>query len=82
MIINTKPNFKTVKVDTLKPGDTFAMPSVFRGVPEDFYIVIEPDYELDCDAGIYCVLLTNGELYRFDCSEDVIPVKLEATASF
>ena len=81
MIITTKNNFKTVKLDTLKPGDTFALPTTL-GVPDDFYIVVEPDYELDIDAGVYCVLLTNGELYRFDCYEDVIPIKLEATASF
>lgn len=81
MIINTKTDFKTVKLDTLKPGDVFIMPNAY-GTPEDFYIVIEPDYELDIDAGVYCVLLTNGELYRFDCCENVALVKFEATASF
>lgn len=81
MIINTKTNFKTVVLDTLKPGDVFIIPNA-HGTPEDFYIVIEPDYELDIDAGVYCVLLTNGELYRFDCCENVTPVKFEATASF
>ena len=81
MIINAKTNFKTVKLDTLKPGDVFALPTTC-GPIDDFYIVIEPDYELDYDAGVYCVLLTNGELYRFEYDQEVIPVKLEATASF
>lgn len=78
MEIKVKNIQKTVHLDTLKYGDTFFMPSD----PEVFYIAIEPDYELDYDAGVYCVNLKNGELYRFDCCEDVIPVKLEATASF
>ena len=81
MDITIKTNFKTVKLDTLKPGNVFIIPTAY-GTPEDFYIVIEPDYELDIDAGVYCVLLANGELYRFDCCENVTPVKLEATASF
>lgn len=81
MVINTKNSFKTVGLDTLNPGDTFALPAAV-GVPNDFYIVIEPDYELDYESGIYCVRLDNGELYHFDCYEDVIPVKLDATASF
>lgn len=78
MEIKVKHIQKTVNLDTLKYGDTFFMPSD----PEDFYIVIQADYELDFDAGVYCVNLGNGELYRFDYYADVIPVKLEATASF
>ena len=78
MEIKVKNIEKTVKLDTLKYGDTFFMTSD----PEDFYIVIEPDYELDYDAGVYCVNLRNGELYRYDDCEDVVPVKFEATASF
>jgi hypothetical protein len=78
MEIKVKSIQKTVRLDTLKYGDTFFMPSC----PEDFYIVIEPDYELDYDAGVYCVNLRNGELYRFDDCEDVVPVKFEATVSF
>lgn len=78
MEIKVKSIQKTVCLSTLNYGDTCFMPSD----PEDFYIVIEPDYELDYDAGIYCVNLRNGELYRFDACEDVVPVKLEATASF
>lgn len=78
MEIKVKNIQKTVHLDTLKHGDTFFMVSD----PEDFYIVIEPDYELDYDAGVYCVNLRNGELYRFDDCEDVVPVKFEATASF
>lgn len=78
MEIKVKNIQKIVHLDTLKYGDTFFMPSD----PEVFYIVIQPDYELDYDAGVYCVNLRNGELYRFDDCEDVIPVKFEATASF
>lgn len=78
MEIKVKNIKKTVKLDSLKYGDTFFMPSD----PEDFYIVIQADYELDFDAGVYCVNLKNGELYRFEYDEDVIPVKFEATASF
>lgn len=78
MEIKVKNIQKTVKLDSLKYGDTFFMPSD----PEVFYIVIQADYELDYDAGVYCVNLKNGELYRFDECEDAIPVKLEATASF
>ena len=81
MVINTKNTFKTVRLDTLKPGDTFALPTTC-GPIDDFYIVVEPDYELDFDAGIYCVNLRSGELYRFEYDEEVMPVKLEATASF
>lgn len=81
MEIKVKNTLKTVRLDTLKPGDTFALPAACSPIG-DFYIVVEPDYELDYDAGVYCVLLTNGELYRFEYDEDVIPVKLEATASF
>lgn len=78
MEIKVKNIQKTVHLGTLNYGDTCFMPSD----PEDFYIVIQADYELDYDAGVYCVNLRSGELYRFDECEDVIPVKFEATASF
>ena len=78
MEIKVKNTQKTVKLDSLNYGDTFFMPSD----PEDFYIVIQADYELDFDAGVYCVNLRSGELYRFEYDEEVMPVKFEATASF
>lgn len=78
MEIKVKNIQKTVKLDSLNYGEGFFMPSG----PEDFYIIIQADYELDFDAGVYCVNLRSGELYRFDYDEEVIPVKLEATASF
>ena len=78
MDITIKNIEKTVKLDALKYGDTFFMPLD----PEEFYIVIQADYELDIDAGVYCVNLRNGELFRFDYDEEVMPVKFEATASF
>lgn len=78
MEIKVKNIQKTVKLDSLNYGEGFFMSSD----PEDFYIIIRADYELDFDAGVYCVNLRSGELYRFDYDEEVIPVKLEATASF
>ena len=82
MYINFKNSHPTVELKTLNPGDVFVLADL-HGDPDEFYIVIEPDYELDTTgAGVYCVLLNNGELYRFLPYEDVIPVKLETTASF
>ena len=77
MDITVKNIEKTVKLDALKYGDTFFTPS-----DPEFYIVIQADYELDADAGVYCVNLRNGELFRFDYYEEVMPVKFKATASF
>lgn len=83
MYIKFKNSYSTVELKTLNPGDVFVLSDDLNGDPDDFYIVIEPDYELDTTvAGVYCVLLNYGELYRFLPYEDVIPVKLETTASF
>lgn len=84
MYIEFKNSYSTVELKTLNPGDVFVLADFNGdGNPDEFYIVIEPDYELDTTAaGVYCVLLNNGELYRFLPYEDVIPVKLKTTASF
>lgn len=81
MNIKFKNSYSTVELKTLNPGDVFVLSDMDKN-PDEFYIVIEPDYELDETVGVYCVLLNNGELYRFLSYEDVIPVKLETTASF
>lgn len=82
MNIKFKNSYSIVELKTLNPGDVFALSDMDKITPDEFYIVIEPDYELDKTTGVYCVLLNNGELYRFLSYEDVIPVKLETTASF
>lgn len=78
MNIRIKNFHTTVELSTRKPGDVFTHPDNTN----TFYIVIEPDYELDCDAGVYCVALKSGELYCLGETREVIPVDFEATASF
>ena len=78
MTIEIKNSHPTVRLDTLSYGDVFTTPYE----PTRFYILIEPDYELDPDDGNYCVDLKNGCLYCYENAKDVIPVKFEATASF
>lgn len=78
MKIDVETNYPTVELDTRFPGDIITLPDN----PRAFYIVIEPDYGLDANNGIYCADLQSGDLYRFDGEREVIPVDFSATASF
>lgn len=78
MDITVKNDKATIKLRSLDVGDVFTTPDY----PTTFFLVIEPEFELDPDAGTYAVCLENGYLFRFDDSKDVIYVQFEATASF
>ena len=78
MKIDVKDSYATTTLGTRFPGDIITLPDS----PRAFYIVIEPDYGLDENNGIYCADLQSGDLYRFDEEREVIPVEFSATASF
>lgn len=78
MRINVKTTYATTTLDTRFPGDIFALSDCLN----TFYIVIEPDYKINANNGVYCVDLKSGDLYRFDREREVIPVELSAVVSF
>lgn len=78
MRIDVKNTYATTTLDTRFPGDIFALADCLNV----FYIVIEPDYGIDANNGVYCVDLKSGDLYRFYGEREVIPVELSAVASF
>lgn len=78
MKITTKHTHPITTLDSRVPGDVFTFPET----PNSYYIIVEPDYELDEGAGVYCVDLETGELFRYDEFKEIIPVVFEATASF
>lgn len=78
MKIETKNLHQMVELSTRECGDIFTIPDC----REAFYIVIEPDFGLKEERGVYCVNLKSGTLYCFDEVIDVIPVNFSAVASF